>query len=122
MCHPILLAKGSGKTLIDHLPTLDSRLVTLYLYMYSCTRAFVIVQWLEVEFLGYLDRWETSVRDRPGLSRAQQNNMLLSPETCLGLRTTGKHYHTNDSHVHYPSSEVVRGSGPVCVHYSRGIQ
>ena len=35
------------------------------------------------------------------LSRAQQNNMLLSPETRLGLRTTGKHYHTNDSHVHY---------------------
>ena len=49
-------------------------------------------QWLEVEFLGYLDRWERSVREQPGLSKTQQNKMLLSPETLLGLRTTGIMY------------------------------
>ena len=31
------------------------------------------VQWLEDDFIGYLDHWETSVRERPGFSRAEQN-------------------------------------------------
>ena len=46
-------------------------------------------QWLECDFLSYLDNWEKSIQEFPGLSRAQRNNMLLSPETRLGLRTTG---------------------------------
>ena len=47
------------------------------------------VQFISVVGESYLDMWEESVRELPGLSRAQRNNMLLSPETCLGLRTTG---------------------------------
>ena len=53
----------------------------------KCLQCFI--QWLKDDFIGYLDDWETSVRERPGFSRAEQNNMLLSPETRLGLRTTG---------------------------------
>lgn len=34
--------------------------------------------------------WE-GVQIREGLTRSEKNNMLLSPETRLGLRTTGKH-------------------------------
>ena len=47
-------------------------------------------QWLERDFLGYLAEWEESVRKRPGYIKTEQNRMLLSAETWLGLQTTCK--------------------------------
>ena len=47
------------------------------------------IQWLEKEFLPYLDKWEHSVNQREGFSDAQKKRMLLSAETLLGLRRTG---------------------------------
>lgn len=47
-------------------------------------------QWLKETFLGYLDDWEKSVKAREGFSAAQKTAMLLSAETRLGLRITGK--------------------------------
>ena len=49
----------------------------------------IYIQWLEEEFLPYLDRWEHSVKEREGFSVAEQNKMLLSAETRLGLKFTG---------------------------------
>ena len=49
-----------------------------------------LLQWIEDEFLPYLDKWEESVMRRPGLTKTQQNNMLLSAETRLSLRMTCK--------------------------------
>ena len=45
-------------------------------------------QWLETEFLAYLDEWERSVNGRPGFDDADKKRMLLSQETLLGLRIT----------------------------------
>ena len=47
------------------------------------------LQWLEEEFLPYLDDWESSVKGRAGFSKLAQKQMLLSPETLLGLQITG---------------------------------
>jgi len=41
-------------------------------------------------FLKYLDDWEKQVKERPGFSKEQKNLMLISQETRLGLRITGK--------------------------------
>lgn len=46
-------------------------------------------QWLEDGFLGYLDRWESSVQGRQGFTPAEKELMLLSRETREGLRITG---------------------------------
>ena len=39
------------------------------------------MQWLEDEFLGYLQNWEGSVMAQSGLSMKEENSMLLSLET-----------------------------------------
>ena len=51
---------------------------------------FIHFQWLKETFLGYLSEWEKSVNERPGFSKLAKKAMLLSPETRLGLKTTGK--------------------------------
>eukprot|EP00731_Ephydatia_muelleri_P000027 Em0001g27a len=47
------------------------------------------LKWLENDFLKYLDNWESSVRTRPGFSKAQRQTMMLSAPTRYGLRMTG---------------------------------
>ena len=49
------------------------------------------MQWLKNEFLPYLDDWEKSVRERKGFTDAQKKRMLLSDQTILDLRMTGKY-------------------------------
>ena len=57
----------------------------LCLYTHAC----ILIQWLEEDFLGYLDEWENSVKKRPGTyTKTQRNMMLLSSQTRLGLRIT----------------------------------
>ena len=46
-------------------------------------------QWIHEEFLAYLDKWEKSVKERPGNSKSQKKRIMLSPETLLGLKITG---------------------------------
>ena len=48
-------------------------------------------QWLEKEFLPYLDEWKSSVKTRDGYNDTQKKRMLLSEQTILGLRMTGKY-------------------------------
>ena len=48
------------------------------------------LQWLEEDFLGYLKEWEESVMARQGFTPKEQKNMLLSQETLLGIKITGR--------------------------------
>ena len=68
--------------------------VSIYMYitnrtLFSKIFPFLYTQWLQEEFLSYLDEWEQSVRQRDGFSASEKNKMQLSPETILGLRLTG---------------------------------
>lgn len=49
----------------------------------------IIVQWLEMEFLGYLSEWDGSIKGRTGFTDAERKRMRLSDETLEGLRVTG---------------------------------
>ena len=73
----------------------DFRLKVCHYYMSNCSNNYdsVCIQWLEEEFIPYLDNWERSVQEREGFSNAQKLTMLLSAETRLGLRLTGKDYY-----------------------------
>ena len=47
------------------------------------------MQWLEEEFLGYLQKWKKSVDDKKKINKMikkDANKMLLSLETCNGLQ------------------------------------
>ena len=57
---------------------------------YTVLNSFFYLQWLKDNFLAYLDEWEKSVMDRPGFEDDEKKNMMLSSETLLGLRMTGK--------------------------------
>ena len=46
----------------------------------------LLLQWLENDFLAYLQVWEDSVKDFPAYERKK---MMLSQETLEGLRITG---------------------------------
>ena len=50
--------------------------------------ALILLQWLEKEFLGYLNEWEESVEGRVEIEK-ERNKMLLSRETIEGLRMSG---------------------------------
>ena len=70
----------------------DTNVVSVYdnyyvAYYCSC------VQFLEQEFLAYLDRWTTSVKRRAGYSDEERERMLLSQQTMKGLRITGALYY-----------------------------
>ena len=51
------------------------------------------MQWLQDDFLGYLDEWESGTKDRVDLSASDKRKLLLSSETMEGLRVTGKIIH-----------------------------
>ena len=58
----------------------------------------IVVQWLKDCFLAYLDEWEHSVQGRgEEFTKSEKERMLLSAETRLGLRMTGKVAHANES-------------------------
>jgi len=47
-----------------------------------------LLQWVEQEFIPYLDEWEKSVEDREGFNNLAKKQMLLSRATLLGIRMT----------------------------------
>ena len=49
------------------------------------------LQWLEQQFLPYLNEWENSIKTRPGYEndKAAQTMMLLPLETRQGILITG---------------------------------
>lgn len=51
--------------------------------------SYILFQWLEDVFLPYLESWESDVETRTGFTKTEQDRMLLSHETRLGLRMTG---------------------------------
>ena len=52
-------------------------------------KIFENVQWLQEDFLGWLDEWECSVMARGDLSLSERDRLCLSRETLDGLRFTG---------------------------------
>lgn len=49
------------------------------------------LKWLKDVFLSYLDSWESSVFSLPkSIDKETKNRMILSQETLLGIRMTGK--------------------------------
>ena len=56
--------------------------------------SFTYTQWLEEEFMGYLQDWEKSVRGRRECTKSEQLMMLLSAETRLGIEITGMQHST----------------------------
>ena len=65
--------------------------------MDTCT--LMLLQWLEKDFLGYLDEWEASVSAREGFTRAEKASMILSKETLEGLRLTGMTLYNNALYI-----------------------
>ena len=61
------------------------------LQIISNLQLFVVItlQWLEEDFMMYLNNWEQSVKGRPGFKASEMKKMLLSSETRLGLSITG---------------------------------
>ena len=47
------------------------------------------IQWLETDFLNYLDEWDTSVHSCSEFTPAEMKKMGLSDETLAGLKVTG---------------------------------
>ena len=48
-----------------------------------------LLQWLENDFLQYLNNWEDSVNRCSDLSKGEKQKLLLSTETLEGLQITG---------------------------------
>ena len=61
--------------------------------------AYVFMQWLETDFLGYLRNWEESVKKRDGYTDEEKKRMILSQETLQGIRMTGDFMYMN-MHIH----------------------
>ena len=57
-------------------------------------------QWLETEFLRYLEEWESAVQNREGVTPAQRKSMLISVETLTGLKLTGMQTHIIHTCLH----------------------
>jgi len=61
------------------------------LYIISCYFCVHILQWLETDFLEYLEEWQKTVEQRKGFTASEKKTMLLSDETATGLKLTGTH-------------------------------
>ena len=47
------------------------------------------IQWLEKDFLGYLEGWESSINSLKDVPNKEKKTMCLSPETLDGIKMTG---------------------------------
>ena len=48
-----------------------------------------ILQWLQNDFLSYLEEWDRCVAERTDLSAAEKKRCCLSRETIQGLQISG---------------------------------
>ena len=46
-------------------------------------------KWVVEDFMGYLQKWEELVKNRPGFSLSEKNKMLLNRETRAGIKIAG---------------------------------
>ena len=51
---------------------------------------FLPIQWLEDDFLKWLDEWEQQVKSKKDLKSKERNKLILSKETLIGIRITGE--------------------------------
>ena len=53
-------------------------------------RSVLQAQWLETDFLGYLEEWEKAVAARESFTESEsEKNTLLNTKTVTGLKLTG---------------------------------
>lgn len=52
---------------------------------------FCSPQWLEEEFIPYLNQWKESAQGHRGFSQLEGEKLRFSQDTRLGLRTIGEH-------------------------------
>ena len=83
-CKPNLCPYRNDEQSMDWLKA--SFLHTELISHYYCT-----MQWLESDFIAYLDEWEEAANQRDDLSVKDQQKLCISRETLEGLRFTGKH-------------------------------
>ena len=80
VCHDIKSAMHCSLRLA---PTMINHLTSIY------TNLLFKMQWLSTTFLNTLDEWEKEVKGMPDMTNDHKNRLLLSRETCQGLKITG---------------------------------
>ena len=85
--HPFEYIKRKKPNLKPYTSTDDERFTVRMLLI--CTFLLYNMQWLEDDFMSYLEEWENSVHSRQDVAEAEKAIMLLSWETIEGLRMTG---------------------------------
>lgn len=63
------------------------------LEVYSILIKLIILihlRWLESVFLPWLKEWETEAKEHKEIKAEERNKLMLSTETLLGIRITGK--------------------------------
>ena len=54
-----------------------------------CVCIYYVIQWLEEEFLQWLDEWQQEVEQPADRTATEKEKMIISKETLTGLRMTG---------------------------------
>ena len=92
----ILLLGCIVETPLNHLTVArqisDCRYIASYTQVVCHMFVHACMQWLEEDFLGYLQNWKKGVDDRKKVDKMKKkaaNKMLLSLETRNGLQMTG---------------------------------
>ena len=118
-------ARGSlSRTRTDQDQTLDSRYlihvhVCYLILLPHCDFSLAVVRRL---LHCILSKWEESVQSLHGITKTQSNKMLLSPETRLGLRTTGKQnycaylFKQHLLNLFYVNSDIICGTCKISLH------
>lgn len=59
------------------------------------------MQWLLIDFLGYINEWEREIASTPGLTKKEKQKLGLNRETVQGMKITGTIKATMIIHVLY---------------------
>ena len=52
----------------------------------------MLFQFLEEEFLRYIQCWQEAIENREGFTRAKKAAVFLTPQTYAGLLITGEYF------------------------------
>ena len=60
------------------------------MYIFIHNAICLCIQWLETDFIEYLNEWEKSASTRTDLDDSDKQKLCISRETIEGFRFTGK--------------------------------
>ena len=84
-----------------------------------CTLSIPSSQWLEEDFLGYVDAWESSVKCHPGHNKTEKGKVMLSPDTRIRLRITCDCMCKTSILFCIIHRKIFHGARPIHLHHSR---